>query len=82
MVSDFLLSWLWLNLFFLLAQQQKDLANSGIPFDVITYFEYRKMEEDYWTGKHLLDQIKTKAFYQLGNPYIQDMSYYLCLTMQ
>ena len=55
MVSDFLLSLLWLNLFSLFSQQQKDLASSRIPLEAAMYFKYRKMEESYWTGKHLLD---------------------------
>lgn len=25
------------------------------------YFEYRKIEESYWTGEYLLNQIKTKT---------------------
>lgn len=33
----------------------------AIFFEAITYFEYNKIEEGYWTGKHLLDQIKSKA---------------------
>ena len=62
MLSDFLLLWLRLNLFSLLSQQQKNLASSGIPLEAAIYFEYKKIEEGYWTGEHLLDQIKTKAF--------------------
>lgn len=55
MVSDFLLP-LSLSL-----ERQQELASSGIPLEAVTYFEYGKMEEGYWTGKHLLDQIKSKA---------------------
>lgn len=55
MASDFLLLWSRLNLFSLPSQQQEDLASSGIPL------EYGKMEESYWTGEHLLDQIRAKA---------------------
>lgn len=61
MVSDFLLPQLRLNLFFLLSQQQKNLASLGISFEVATYFKYDKIEEGYWTVENLLDQIKTKA---------------------
>ena len=60
-MSDFLLPWSRLNLFSLPSQQQKELADSGVPFEAATYFEYGKMEEGYWTGEHLLDIIKTKA---------------------
>ena len=60
-VSDFLLPWSQLNLFSFPSQQQTDLVNSGIPLEAATYFQYGKMEEGYWTGKHLLDQIQTKA---------------------
>ena len=61
MVSDFLLPWSRLNLLSLPPQQQEDLANSGIPLEAVTYFEYGKTEEGYWTGEHLLDQIVKKA---------------------
>lgn len=61
MILDFLLSWSQLNLFFLLPQQQKDLANSSIPLETATYFEYSKIKKRYWTEKHLLDQIKFRA---------------------
>ena len=61
MVSDLLLLWSRLNVFSLPSQQQTDLVNSGISLEVATYFEYSKMEEGYWTGEHLLDQIRTKA---------------------
>ena len=47
MVSDFLLPWSRLNLFSLPSQQQKELADSGVPFEAATYFEYGKMEEGY-----------------------------------
>lgn len=29
--------------------------------EAVTYFEYGKSEEGYWTGEHLLDQIQKKA---------------------
>ena len=61
MVSDFLLPWSRLNLLSLPLEQQQELASSGIPFEAATYFEYGKMEEGYWTGEHLLEQIKAKA---------------------
>ncbi len=61
MVLDFLLSWSRLNLLSLSPQQQKDLAGLGILTEAVTYFEYRKTEEGYRTGKHLLDQIMKKA---------------------
>ena len=61
MVSDFLLPWSRLNLFSLPSQQQEDLVSSGIPLEAATYFDYSKIEEGYWTGKYLLDQIRAKA---------------------
>ena len=42
-------------------QQQKNLAISRIPTEVVTYFKYLKTKERYWTEKHLLDQIVRKA---------------------
>ena len=60
-ISDFLLSWSRLNLFSFSPQHQKDLANSGILLRAAIYFEYCKMEKGYWTGEHLLDQIKSKV---------------------
>ncbi len=59
-VSNFLLLWSRLNLFSLLFQQQKNLTSSGIPLEAVMYFEYGKMEEGYWIGEYLLDQIKIK----------------------
>lgn len=56
MVSDFLLPWSRLNLLSLPLQQQENLASSGIPLEAVTYFEYGKTEEGYWTGENLLDQ--------------------------
>ena len=47
MISDFLLSWSQLNLFSLLLEQQKHLANSNILLEAVTYFEYGKIEEKY-----------------------------------
>lgn len=47
MVSDFLLSLSRLNLFFLLTQQQEDLASSGVPLEAVTYSEYGKSKEGY-----------------------------------
>ena len=61
MVLDFLLPWSRLNLLPLLPQQQEDLASSGIPLKAVTYFDYGKTEEGYWTGEHLMDQIVKKA---------------------
>ena len=58
---DFLLPWSQLNLCSLPLQQQKDLANSSVPFEAATYFEYSKIEEGYWIGEHLLNQIKSKV---------------------
>ena len=60
MVSDFLFPWSRLNLLSLPHQQQEELVNSGVPLEAATYFEYGKMEEGYWTGDHLLDQIINK----------------------
>ena len=79
MVSDFLLPWSRLNLFSLPSQQQTDLVK--LALEAVTYFEYGKMEEGYWTGEHLLDQIQPRL-YLLEKLYSQDMSYYLCLIMQ
>lgn len=61
MVSDFLLSWSRLNFFSLPTQKQEDLAKSGVPLEAATYFEYGKIEEGYWTGEYLLDQIEKKT---------------------
>ena len=61
MVSDFLLLWSRLNLFSLPSQQQTDLVNLSIPLEAVIYFKYSKMEQGYWTGEYLLDQIQTKA---------------------
>lgn len=61
MVSDFLLPWSRLNLFSLSSQRQEELTNSGILSEAVIFFEYGKMEEGYWTGEHLLDQIKNQA---------------------
>lgn len=61
MVSDFLPPWSRLNLASLLPEKQKKLAELGVPFEAATYFECGKIEEGYWTGEHLLDQIQNKA---------------------
>ena len=61
MVSYFLLPWSRLNLLSLSHQQQEELVNSGVPLEAANYFIYGKMEEGYWTGEHLLDQIINKA---------------------
>ena len=61
MVSDFLLPWSRPNLLSLSLERQQELVSSGIPIEAVTYFECGKMEEGYWTGEHLLDQIKSKA---------------------
>ncbi len=61
MVSDFLLPWSRLNLLSLSHQQQEKLVNLGVSPEAATYFEYGKMEEGYWTGEPLLDQIINKA---------------------
>ena len=61
MVLDFLLPWSRLNLASLPPEKQKKLAKLGLPFEAAIYFEYGKMEERYWTGNHLLDQIQNKA---------------------
>ena len=55
MASDFLLSWSRLNLLSLSLQQQKKLASLETPLEAVTYFEYGKKEEKYWTREHLLD---------------------------
>ncbi len=47
MLSDFLLPWSKLNLLSLLSEKQKELVNSGIPREAVTYFEYEKSEERY-----------------------------------
>ena len=61
MVSNFLLPWSRLNLLSLPLEKQQELASSGIPLEAVIYFEYGKIEEGYWTGEHLLDQIERKA---------------------
>ena len=63
MVLDFLLPQSRLNLSSLLPKKKKKekLANLGIPFEAGIYFVYGKMEEGYWTGEYLLDQIQKKA---------------------
>ena len=61
MLSDFLLPWSRLNLLSLSLEKQQKLASSGIFLKAVTYFEYGKMEEGYWTGNYLLDQIKSRA---------------------
>ena len=60
MVSDFLLSWSQLNLLSLSSKKQDRLVSLWVPLEAVTYFEYRKMEERYWTGKHFLNQIQKK----------------------
>ena len=47
MVSIFFLLWSRLNLFSLPPEWQEELANSGGPTKVVTYFEYEKTEEGY-----------------------------------
>lgn len=61
MVSDFLLPWSRFNLLSLPPQRQEELVSSGVPLEAVIYFEYKKIEEGYWTGEHLLDQIINKA---------------------
>lgn len=61
MVSDFFLLWSRLNLLSLSSEKQDRLVSLGVPLEAVTYFEYRKMEEKYWTGEHLLNQIQKKA---------------------
>ena len=56
-VSDFLLLWSRLNFFSLPPEQQEELANSEVLTEAVIYLEYEKIEEGYWIGKHLLDQI-------------------------
>lgn len=85
MMLDFLLPWSQLNLLLLPPQRQKELVSSDIPLEAVTYFEYGKMEESYWTGEHLLDQIINKALpiaeslypgYELL--FMFDNAFYLC----
>lgn len=61
MMSDFFFLWFWLNLLSFLLERQQKLRSSGILFEAVIYFEYNKIEERYWIGKYLLDQIKNKA---------------------
>ncbi len=61
MISDFFLLQSRLNLLSLSSEKHKELVNSKIPKKAVTYFEYGKSEEKYWTEKHLLDQIVKKA---------------------
>lgn len=49
MVSDFLLPWSQLNLLSLSSEKQDELASLGVPLEAVTYFEYGKIEEGYWT---------------------------------
>lgn len=56
----FFLPWSHLNLVFFLFEKQKEQVELGILFKAATYFESRKMEEGYWIGEHLLDQISKK----------------------
>lgn len=37
------------------------VVNSKVLLEAVTYFEYKKMEESYWIGKHLLDQMIKKV---------------------
>ena len=81
MVSDFRLPWSRLNLFSLTPGRQEELANSGVSTEAVTYFEYGKTKEGYWTGKHLLDQIVKKAL-PIGKPCTQVMNSSFYLTTQ
>lgn len=47
MVSDFLLSWSRLNLFFLLIQQQENLAKLDVSLEAVAHFKYRKTKDGY-----------------------------------
>lgn len=69
MVSDFFLPQSQLNLLSLPHEQKEQLARFGVLLEAVTYFEYRKMEEGYWTEKHLLDQIIKKALSIMQNLY-------------
>ena len=60
-MSDFLLPWSRLSLLTFFLEQQQKLASFGILFEAATYFKYGKIEEGYWTGTHLLKQIKAKT---------------------
>lgn len=44
-----------------ISERQEQLAGLGVPLEAVTYFEYGKTEEGYWTGVLLLDQITKKA---------------------
>lgn len=46
---------------FLFSKYQEELVNLGISKKTVTYFKNKKSEEEYWTKKHLLDQIIKKA---------------------
>ena len=61
MVSDIFLPWSQLNLLSLSSEKQDRLVSLGVPFEAVTFFEYGKMEERYWIGEHLLNQIQKKA---------------------
>ena len=61
MVSNFLLLWSCLNLFFLSNKLQLEKITSNVPAEAVTYFEYSNNNEGYWTRDHLLQQIIDKA---------------------
>ncbi len=67
MMFDFYLPLSRLNLFSLLDEQQEEQVNLGIPREAANNFEYEKIEEGYWSGEHLFDQIINKALLYAEN---------------
>lgn len=81
MVFDFLLPWSRLNLLSLSDTDQNELVSSGIPLEVVEYFEYGKNNDGYWKGENLLNRLLKKP-YLLQRHYTRDINCYFCLTTQ
>ena len=60
MVSDFLLTWKRLNLFYLQLYKQKALIASGISEEAAKIFKYGQ-ENGYWNKAKVVNQIWEKA---------------------
>ena len=60
MISDFLLSWRWLNLFHLQLHKQKALITSSISEKAAEIFEYSQ-ENGYWNRAKVVNQIWKKT---------------------
>lgn len=59
MVSNFLLPWKRLNLFYLQSHEQEALIASGIPKEAAKIFEYGQ-EDSYQNGAKVVNQIRKK----------------------